>query len=175
MTPMLLFYILCGAMFVWVLNALIFYNKKVDMIAEVPQKNVGAMAIAAVLALIVFIRFPDDPGKFIVIGGLALDLLLYSFIKSGVGEQGIYTNGRFVPFLSMKYYGFEKGYDETKLRMRFRGRRSEYALLFDPKFQKQIVDIMEKNEVDSWDKYKDIRRAEINRKRNQKAGKKRKK
>lgn len=108
---------------------------------KVPGKVFGrwiSIILVAVLMVIAIYRNRDNMQNYwIVFTAMAAAFILFAFVKSGLGEKGLYFNGHYVPYTRLQTYSVDRE-SETTVGIRFESKRKDYILEF-PKEQRELV------------------------------------
>ena len=136
---MLWFGIIFGAFALYYLFCAIRYNKKVRFVSKQPGRFVIAGILVAVIAVILYVRNGAKVDNLYMIGGVILMVAAYFCMKNGIGEEGVYSNGKFTQARSISFYAIEYEHN-GRLGIRINTRLRDFVFNFPLEQKDAILD-----------------------------------
>ena len=150
------------AVYLWELYALIFVNRTVKVPGQVPYR-VPVMTGASLIFIGVYMyRWGVTQENIICAVMFLVAVGVFLFVRSGLTEHGVASNGRVMTYDKIQYYTVETGTNAGNVRIRFHGQRRETVLLF-PEDQTSLVEAyMYRGEVPTLEGYRAMKRSQGN-------------
>jgi len=145
-------YAVLAALILWAVTRIIVTVGKIRLQGKVPGRITAAVIVIALLGYAVWSRPDTFHNVWLVGGGIVLGMVLYALIRAGFGDDGLYVNGRLVPFKTMNFYTLEPR-TEKKVILRVHTAKRDYALLFANAQQDEVERRMEEGGVSTLEQH----------------------
>ncbi len=150
----LLLLLALGGFIIWELAGLLSCRGKIKLPGKVFGRIIS-MILFMILVFVAAMRSQGDPTvRLIIFGGILLSGVLSLLLKAGLGDNGLYFNGSFIPYVKMKYYNIERENEKT-FSFRMDAGRRDYVLEFPADQRELAIAYMIKGKVPDFQAYKE--------------------
>lgn len=145
-------YIVCGVFIAMYGGRILFQNRRIEITGCLPGRIAGTAIVFAVAAVLVIWRKGGaDKELYYMIGAMLLTVVVFCFLKSGIGPHGVYINGKVMPFAKMEYFAFEAEMKDL-IRVRVHTALKDTALYFKISDKEAVREYFQLAKVPDFDK-----------------------
>ena len=165
MTPI---WILVGIVTVWLLISMALTHRHIKVAGDVAMKKIAIGIFVLVSAVVILVRYGFTVPNLLLVLATAAVGALSLCLKHGLGDKGVYMNGRLLKYEKMAYYHIELT-DSFGTKIRFNSLSKDFALTFPPEKVEVVKAYMVKYDVTPFELYQAKTQAEMKKRNEQKA------
>ncbi len=126
-------------------------KKQMKLPGSAPGRII-AISLLTVLAAIAMWRRGNIEHTWPIFVLLILAVGLYMLVPTGIGQQGIFSSGRMIPYGKLHFYGIHRE-EKNQVLFRFSLGYKEYVIAFPNEKRENVIAYMTAAQVDDFETY----------------------
>lgn len=168
MTDLTPIWILLGIVAIWLLASMALTHRHIKVYGDVAMKKIAIGIFVVLSALVIIFRYGATTMNLLLILASAAVGALSLCLKHGLGEKGVYMNGRLLKYEKMNYYHIELT-DSFGTKIRFNSLSKDFSLTFPTDKVELVKAYMTKYDVTPFELYQAKVQADMKKRNEQKA------
>ena len=168
MTDLTPIWILLGIVALWLLASMVLTHRHIKVQGTLPMSKIAIGIFIVLATLVILLRYgPSTMNLLLILANAAVGALSLC-LKHGLGDRGVYMNGRLLKYEKMQYYHIELT-DSFGTKIRFNSFSKDFALTFPEDKVELVKAYMVKNDVTPFELYQAKAQADMKKRNEQKA------
>ena len=152
MTSLTPIWILVGIVAIWLLASMAVSHRHIKVHGDVAMKKIAVAIFIVLSALVIIFRYGPSTTNLLLILAMAAVGVLSLCLKHGLGDKGVYMNGRLLKYEKMNYYHIEFT-DSFGTKIRFNSLAKDFSLTFPTDKVEVVKAYMTKYDVTPFELY----------------------
>ena len=161
-------WILLGIVAIWLLASMVLTHRHIKVHGDVAMKKIAIAIFVVLSALVIIFRYGPSTMNLLLILAIAALGALSLCLKHGLGDRGVYMNGRLLKYEKMQYYHIELT-DSFGTKIRFNSISKDFSLTFPEDKVELVKAYMVKYDVTPFELYQAKVQADMKKRNEQKA------
>ena len=153
-------WILVAIVTIWLLSSMALTHRHIKVHGDVAMKKIAISIFVVMSAVVILFRYGFTVPNLLLVLAMAAVGALSLCLKHGLGDKGVYMNGRLLKYEKMAYYHIELT-DSFGTKIRFNSLAKDISLTFPEDKVELVKAYMVKYDVTPFELYQAKTQAEI--------------